>query len=200
MLVPAAYRTRPQRRQSGFTLIEALVALLVVAIGLLGMAKLQAYALANTTVSAQRSLVAMQADSLAAIVQGNRAVFNSNGVPPTIYFADGSASDAKADGSGGSLITGTNTTKCISAACTGAATDILNADLQDWAQTLKNLVPTASGTLTCTSTSSAGGSSAPTNCLISISWVENNPGNGAIANAVNSSGTATQTYTQVLEP
>src|SRR5204863_9281896 len=62
----------PHRFLAGFSLLEVLVTLIVIAIGLLGLAKTQAAAVSNTQVSRVRSLIALQAESLAGAMHGNR--------------------------------------------------------------------------------------------------------------------------------
>ena len=57
----------------GFSLIEVLVALVVVSIGLLGIAKMQAIAYSSTGVASKRSLAAIEAASLASSMHANRA-------------------------------------------------------------------------------------------------------------------------------
>ena len=51
----------PKRRTGGFSLVEVMVALIVVSVGLLGLAKMEAVALASTTVAGNRSLAAIEA-------------------------------------------------------------------------------------------------------------------------------------------
>ena len=61
----------PQRIQ-GFSLVEVMVAVVVICVGLLGIAKMQAMALSNTNMSRQRSLAAIEAASIAASMHSNR--------------------------------------------------------------------------------------------------------------------------------
>jgi len=53
--------THRQRRAEpfGFSLVEVMVAIVVICVGLLGVAKLQALALSNTTTARLRSLAAL---------------------------------------------------------------------------------------------------------------------------------------------
>lgn len=54
----------PKQTQKGFTLVEVLVTLLVVSIGLLGVAKLQVLALKNSYATYQRSVASAQTQDL----------------------------------------------------------------------------------------------------------------------------------------
>ncbi|MGC1459686.1 MAG: prepilin-type N-terminal cleavage/methylation domain-containing protein, partial [Steroidobacteraceae bacterium] len=59
-----AHSPRPAR-QRGFSLIEVMVAVIIIAVGMLGIAKMQALGLSTTESSGVRSLVAIEAASLA---------------------------------------------------------------------------------------------------------------------------------------
>ena len=61
MMNRSDYGASAHARAGGFTLIEVLVAVVVIAIGLLGIAKMQALAYASTSTASLRSLVALQA-------------------------------------------------------------------------------------------------------------------------------------------
>src|SRR5580700_12341596 len=68
----------------GFSLIEVMVALIIIAVGMLGIAKMQALALSTTESSGVRSLVAIEAASLAASMHANRDYWVGN--PPPASF------------------------------------------------------------------------------------------------------------------
>jgi len=84
--------------QSGFTLIEVLVAVLVMAVGLLGIASLQASAISSTTTSAMRTTAAISTQSLVARMRANKA-----------YWRYQSATDAAEDAAENGTATGTDT-------------------------------------------------------------------------------------------
>lgn len=61
-----------KRHQSGFTLVEVLVALLIVSIGLLGIAAMQSLALRNTGSSMERSQAVIQTYSYLDLLRAQR--------------------------------------------------------------------------------------------------------------------------------
>ena len=63
-------------RDAGFSLVEVMVALIVMSVGLLGIAKMQALALTSTTSARMRSLVALEAASLASTMRADRAYWS----------------------------------------------------------------------------------------------------------------------------
>lgn len=70
-----------RRRQQGIGMIEVMVAVLILAIGLLGIAALQAITLKNTGSSASRTQAAMQVYSMMDIIRADRdnlGTYNTN--------------------------------------------------------------------------------------------------------------------------
>ena len=59
-------------RASGFSLMEVMVAVIIICVGLLGIAKMQSLSLSNTTVSRQRAVAAFEAASMASAIHANR--------------------------------------------------------------------------------------------------------------------------------
>ena len=53
-------------RSHGFSLLEVMIALVVLSVGLLGILKLEASAVSSTNIAAKRSIAALEAASLAA--------------------------------------------------------------------------------------------------------------------------------------
>ena len=109
----------------GFSLVEVLVALIIIAVGMLGLAKLQGLTYSSTSTSAMRSIAALQASSLAAFMHANRAYWSvvPNGF--TYQFAGAAGTPASSDTS-----VATSSNNCVAAACTTArlvaAADLAN--------------------------------------------------------------------------
>ena len=72
-----------RKLQGGFGLVEVLVALLIISVGLLGIAALQAMALKNTGSSMERSQAVIQSYSYLEVLRANRdqAVLSSLDLP-----------------------------------------------------------------------------------------------------------------------
>lgn len=146
-------------RMRGFSLLEVLVALVVLSIGLLGIAAMQASALSSTHGSQLESLVAIQARSLADAMSANPDYWSNNSPTFTVTPSASSPttpvidSNAPAAPSGG----------CINTTC--SATDMAGYDVQQWAIQLLGQVPGASAKITCKA-------SAPVGCSINVTWSE----------------------------
>ncbi len=69
--------TRPPVAAGGFSLIEVMVAVLVISIGLLGIAKMQALSLSNTSNSRLRALAAVESGSIASAMQADRGYWTT---------------------------------------------------------------------------------------------------------------------------
>jgi type IV pilus assembly protein PilV len=180
--------------EHGFTLIEVLVAILVMSIGLLGLAKMEALAISNTQVSSSRSLIALQASSLAAAMQGNNAYWAA-GVAPTAFSAQGAVvTDSLTH------VLDQSPPNCATASAPACTPPQLAAyDLQTWAANMALLVPSYTAAFTCTN--SAG---SQIGCVITISWSEKYVAvNRTTATGNAASGgtqTATQSYSLYVAP
>src|ERR1700754_3026480 len=93
----------------GFSMIEVMVALIIISVGLLGIAKMQALALSSTGTARLRSLAAIEAASLASVMHSDRAYWSLLGPGVTTIsitkatVADGTLGKAvSCTGSGGS--------------------------------------------------------------------------------------------------
>jgi type IV pilus assembly protein PilV len=169
----------------GFTLVEVMVALIIIAIGMLGIAKMQGLALSSTNASRSRALASIEASSMASAMQANRAYWSNSGSVPgtiTVTTSAGTATLASTSATMQAAISavspgcagmGTNLLSCMcttgnSAPCTTSNyINLAASDLYDWAQTLAGFLPNAQATVTCNS------GDVPVDCTININWNEN---------------------------
>ncbi len=183
------------QRPQGFTLAEVMAAVLVISIGVLGLAKMDAVSVSESGTSSTRALVANAASSLAGAMKANEMYWQTTSVPTSITIASSS---------GGLAVTLPSTltsgqipsARCANAVCTPVQMAAL--DLNNFAASLKALVPTASSTITC---SPASGTTQPATCQISVSWTEHQVAlNQSVHSAIQNSTTSTETFTQVVQP
>jgi type IV pilus assembly protein PilV len=170
-------------RLQGFTLLEVMIALIVLSIGLLGIVKLESASIASTTVAARRSLAALEGDSLAAMMHVNRGYWTtpdpSGGVisvtGTTVSVTTGAANLATSVG-------GTTACNVVGTPC--AVTDMAAYDLKQWAIAVNNLLPNYTATISC-------GTGSPVSCTINMTWSEN---------AVQDNATQTTTTAALSKP
>lgn len=169
----------PRRREGGFTLVELLVTILIVTIGVLGLAKLQATAVANTSLSRTRALMTYQAESLAGMIRANKGFWVTTGAlttwPGFTVTSAGVASDTglmqKLGPTGSCLDLSTGT-------CTAA--NLAWDDMYSWAKAFNDGTSTsafqrASATVACVS--STGGAcganpATPNGYDITLTWTQ----------------------------
>jgi type IV pilus assembly protein PilV len=169
-------QNRTHLRAAGFTLVEVLVALIIIAVGMLGLAKIQALAYASTGIAGSQSLAALQASSLASAMRANRSYW-STVAPFTYRFSISAGAKTDATLTDATLA---NTYDCASgganAPCTPAqlaAYDLnitTNGPTRGWIWALNAVLPNPSATISCP-TPAAG---AQLTCSITITWAENN--------------------------
>lgn len=171
----------------GFSLIEVLVALVIIGVGMLGIAKIQALAYASTGTASLRSLAAIEASSLASAMRANRSYWSvtAAAAQQTIQITAATITSST-DG------TLTGVSNCLNVACTPAK--LAAYDLQTWAASLNTLLPADSATVICVPPVLA---TYPIGCNITLSWNERNVGINA-----QSQGTtmALPSYTLYVEP
>lgn len=133
------------RRSTGFTLIEVLVAVVVITIGLLGMTSLQSYGLAENNRSLMRLKASYKAYEMADRMRANQRAFDS-----TITGYRTSVSNCN---------TGSFVTDCTTSGCTPQ--QIAQNDLCEWQTDLQVQLPGGSGTVCVDSTPDDGTALSP---------------------------------------
>ena len=174
--------------QCGFTLLEVLVALIVLTVGLLGVLKLETLAYASTNIAAKRSLAALEASSLAASMHVNRGYWATSETSAAAISLTGTVITVAA---GAPLLSNVISTAqvCTSLTVPCQPPQMAAYDLQQWAQAMKLLLPNYTATINCDTAN-------PVSCNINIQWNEN-------AVAINSQETgalASPSYTLYVEP
>ena len=117
---------------SGFTLIEVLIAMLVMALGLLGLAGLQFAALSNNQSAYHRSQATQLAYDIADRIRANLNDAN-NGATSTYITQDPTTATAQAD--------------CTAVSTTCSNADLAVNDLFLWNQDISNTLPMGVGTI-----------------------------------------------------
>jgi type IV pilus assembly protein PilV len=169
-----------------------MVAVIVICIGLLGIAKMQALALSTSNTSRLRSLAAIEAASFAASMHSNRNFWAAAAVNYTVSPTAITSPDA-------ATVAIANAELVAPMACVNVMCDAQNLaayDLAKFASSLNNLLPNPTAKIVFTG---APGVAAPASFTIEIQWSEN-----AISMTSNNenSGTLTQnpSYTLYVEP
>jgi type IV pilus assembly protein PilV len=196
----------------GFTLVEVMVALIIIAVGMLGIAKMQGLALSSTNASRSRALASIEASSLAAAMQANRTYWSSaTSVPGTITVATsaGTATIASTSATMQTALSAAAGTGCggmgatLSCYCTTgnaapctASINLAASDLYDWSQTLAGFLPNATATVTCNA------ADLPLDCTVTIAWNENTVAltTQQAANSVANGSTIPVSYTLYVVP
>ena len=191
---------------AGFSLVEVMVAVIVLSVGLLGIARMQSLALSSTSVSSKRSIAAIQAASLAAVMHENRAYWTQGDPAGALFTIKGTnvGSAIAIDGNsytwtGAPALVAVGTPNCT-ATCT--PTQVAAYDLQQWATAVNSVLPNVSTLIKC-------GTLTPVSCMVTISWTESavaaNAQQAAAAQAAVGNAAATAkiqipTYTVYIEP
>jgi type IV pilus assembly protein PilV len=177
----------------GFSLIEVMVALVIIAVGMLGIAKMQALTLSTTESSGTRSLVAIEAASLAATMHANRDYWVS-GPPAPVTNVTIAPTGPLSNTVSIDVPTLAAVQDCVASVCTSA--QMAAYDVQRWGAALGTVVPAALATISCP----AGVT--PVACTIQITWQENLAGTSNATAAASSTAGALNSpqYTLYVEP
>ena len=201
----------------GFTLVEVMVALLVISIGLLGIAKMQALAMASTGTARMRSVAAIEAASMASMMHANRAYWAgiASGTTETVTVTASSSSFSTSDTTVAppSGCTATATTPCCNSTLTTLCStkQMAGQDLTYWSYDLKQTMPpNTTAKIICPGVTVDASSvvTAPVSCTVEIFWTENmvdidtgmNTALTASQNATNLQNTGATHFLLYVEP
>lgn len=168
---------KPQ--EQGFSLIEVMISLVIIAVGMLGVASIMALSMNNDTTSRLQSLAALEATSMATALQANPA-----------YWVNGSGASSNQTAPTISSQACNGTTACTASA-------IAQVDLSNWGYTLAQSLPNGSGSVACSTQPQSGTSPAATTCSIAIQWKANQMANDHTATAA---AISAQSYVLVVQP
>ena len=144
------------REQRGFGMLEALISMVVIMIGVLGMVGMQMLAINNTENARYQSIAAMHASSMTAQMLANTTYW---GTPPNTVTVNGGT------------VTGipSSTVDCGLTVCTAA--QMAYYDVKAWGGAMKtgtSALPSGQGAINCVTTVS------PAVCTLTMTWTEKN--------------------------
>ncbi|CAJ0794534.1 hypothetical protein LMG7141_02958 [Ralstonia condita] len=147
-------------RSRGYALLEALIALLIISIGLVGISRLQLVGMSSSNISTQRSKAVYLAYEI-----GDRIRANLSGYSAGAY----------------SKLSGTATNpNCVSTSTGCSAAQIAQNDYYEWSSELSTQLPQGAGVVCLTSTISSTATPAAPGCdgsgtmyAIMVWWTEN---------------------------
>ena len=135
-------------RVEGFTLIEVMVSLVILSMGLLGIAKLVLFSAHSNDSAYLRSQATELAYAILDDMRGNRAIAMAQGYDVPINTAPGSPGS------------------CVGSGCTPAA--IATYDVNTWLSRLALALPSGTGSVTTTTT--VAPAAAGTTAVITVQW------------------------------
>jgi type IV pilus assembly protein PilV len=185
-------------RARGFSLVEVMVAVIVICVGMLGIAKMQALSVSNTTTARLRSLAAIEAASLASAMHSNRQYWANTVLPFNLTLTAGvfaSSDGALAVQAAADQATNPDNV-CFGAQCN--ALQLAGFDVARWSTSLTGLLPPppAPNPMATISCPANPGVNVPTSCTITISWNEKS----VALNQQETVALALPTYTLYVEP
>jgi len=178
-------------RTGGFSMIEVLITIVVLSIGFLGLAKMQASAVSNTQTARTRSLVALQAGSLVSAMHANSAFWAENPVsnPAPSFTSVGTTITTSA-----TSLTSPPASMCLTATCTKE--QLAAADVKTWVAGLNSRFPSYTAAVTC----AVRTATAPAACRITVTWLENIVAMNSTTAATGAASSARPSFTLFVEP
>lgn len=157
------------KEQRGFGMLEALISMVVIMIGVLGMVGMQMLAINNTENARYQSIAAMQASSMTAQMLANIAFWGA--APATVrvqgltvtsinYGNTNNRAKNKIKNKGG------DNTYCNTNVCT--ATEMAYFDVESWGIEMASALPSGEGSISCDT------NVPPTVCTLKMTWMEKN--------------------------
>jgi type IV pilus assembly protein PilV len=168
------------RTERGFSLLELLVALTVIAVGMLGIARMHALAIQSAGSAGARSLVALETAGMAAAMHANHEYWSrvtGDNLTTTAYFATG-ATPTLSIASTGACTSSADPAPSFCANQGASASvwqDLAVYDLGNYASALAQFLPAGNVAINCRPTTS----NLPQSCTITVSWLEQAFGAGA---------------------
>ncbi len=176
------------RPPCGFSLIEVMVALVVIAVGLLGIAGMQALALSNTHIARTRSMATIEASSIASAMHANPAYWRTGAAPAHLTVIGKASGTWSATALNDGPLNG-QTSDCSSGPCTGI--EMAAYDLKIWGRQLARQIPGGKGAIACLL-----GANNIVNCTVTVNWNEKN----MALNQATRVGTSQHAITLVVQP
>ena len=153
-----------RHRQKGFSLIEALVAFLILSVGMLGIASLQTMSLKSGHTAALRTVAVMKADEILESIRSNPTALMS--------YAAGTA-DMGTDN-------GCSETTVAAVDCTPA--EMARDELFRWKNSLLEALPNNAATTASVVVTPPVAPSIMTTIVVTVNWSERNLDSGGSAN------------------
>lgn len=145
------------KKTAGFAMLEVLISMLLIMIGVLGIAGMQMFAINNTENARYQSLAVILASGMAAMMQANVAYWST---PPVSIIVNGATI------TGGPAATAND---CTAVACAGnSGGEMAYYDLKSWGSALAAGLPSGTGVISCPT------GSTPAICKLTLTWSEKN--------------------------